>query len=147
MTVSASKTSLSGHITVPGSKSHTIRALILATLAEGVSEIKKNCAKVAKAGLCAEVTEIDVKLGIGEVKKFAPESAAFAKQGERYREIVSAFLSARNAGLDLQAFNWWGLTDAYTWLTDFHSEANFPLLFDRCNKAKPAYTGVMEALR
>ena len=113
----------------------------------GVSEIKKNCAKVAKAGLCAEVTEIDVKLGLGEVKKFASESAAFAKQGERYREIVSAFLSARDAGLDLRAFCWWGLTDAYTWLTDFHSEANFPLLFDRCNKAKPAYTGVMEALR
>ncbi|MCR5723856.1 MAG: 3-phosphoshikimate 1-carboxyvinyltransferase [Treponema sp.] len=40
MTVSSSKTSLSGRITVPGSKSHTIRALLLASLADGVSEIK-----------------------------------------------------------------------------------------------------------
>lgn len=35
----AKKQSLAGHISVPGSKSHTIRALILATLAEGRSVI------------------------------------------------------------------------------------------------------------
>lgn len=40
MNITASNHSLSGKITVPGSKSHTIRALILATLADGVSEIK-----------------------------------------------------------------------------------------------------------
>ncbi len=40
MNITASNHSLSGNITVPGSKSHTIRALILATLADGISEIK-----------------------------------------------------------------------------------------------------------
>ena len=35
----AKKSVLSGHITVPGSKSHTIRALILAAMAEGTSHI------------------------------------------------------------------------------------------------------------
>ena len=35
----AKKSVLSGHITVPGSKSHTIRALILAGMADGVSHI------------------------------------------------------------------------------------------------------------
>ena len=39
MKISAKKNNLSGHITVPGSKSHTIRALLLASLAEGVSKI------------------------------------------------------------------------------------------------------------
>lgn len=39
MNITASKSSLSGHIVVPGSKSHTIRALLLATLADGVSTI------------------------------------------------------------------------------------------------------------
>lgn len=34
------KSVLSGHVTVPGSKSHTIRALLLASLAEGVTTIK-----------------------------------------------------------------------------------------------------------
>ena len=32
----AKKSVLSGHITVPGSKSHTIRALILAAMAENI---------------------------------------------------------------------------------------------------------------
>ena len=40
MNIIASRSSLSGNITVPGSKSHTIRALLLATLAEGTSHIK-----------------------------------------------------------------------------------------------------------
>ncbi|MBR1536466.1 MAG: 3-phosphoshikimate 1-carboxyvinyltransferase [Treponema sp.] len=40
MNIIASKANLSGKITVPGSKSHTIRALLLATLAEGTSHIK-----------------------------------------------------------------------------------------------------------
>ncbi|MCR4823296.1 MAG: 3-phosphoshikimate 1-carboxyvinyltransferase, partial [Treponema sp.] len=40
MNIIASKSNLSGSVTVPGSKSHTIRALLLATLAEGTSHIK-----------------------------------------------------------------------------------------------------------
>ena len=39
MRITATSHSLAGHITVPGSKSHTIRELILATLAEGTSTI------------------------------------------------------------------------------------------------------------
>lgn len=39
MNICSRKHSLSGSITVPGSKSHTIRALILASLADGVSKI------------------------------------------------------------------------------------------------------------
>ena len=40
MKISSQKSSLSGHVSVPGSKSHTIRALILASLADGISHIK-----------------------------------------------------------------------------------------------------------
>ncbi|UKI56172.1 MAG: hypothetical protein L6V90_03080 [Treponema succinifaciens] len=40
MKIIAKKTSLNGHIQVPGSKSHTIRALLLASLAEGTSYIR-----------------------------------------------------------------------------------------------------------
>ncbi|MCR5252943.1 MAG: 3-phosphoshikimate 1-carboxyvinyltransferase [Treponema sp.] len=40
MKISSQKSSLSGSVSVPGSKSHTIRALILATLADGTSHIK-----------------------------------------------------------------------------------------------------------
>lgn len=40
MIIKSSKSSLAGHVTVPGSKSHTIRALILSCLSEGTSHIK-----------------------------------------------------------------------------------------------------------
>ena len=54
MKILAKKTSLSGNIVVPGSKSHTIRALILASLAEGVSHISNplpsaDCLSASKA--------------------------------------------------------------------------------------------------
>ena len=54
MKILAKKNLLSGNIVVPGSKSHTIRALILASLAEGVSHISNplpsaDCLSASKA--------------------------------------------------------------------------------------------------
>ncbi len=54
MKINAFKNSLSGHIQVPGSKSHTIRALLLASLAEGTSHISNplpsaDCLSTSKA--------------------------------------------------------------------------------------------------
>ena len=54
MKIKTTKTNLSEHITVPGSKSHTIRALLLASLAEGVSKIHNplpsaDCLSTSKA--------------------------------------------------------------------------------------------------
>lgn len=54
MKIKTTKTNLSGHITVPGSKSHTIRALLLASLADGVSKIHNplpsaDCLSTSKA--------------------------------------------------------------------------------------------------
>ena len=40
MNITSKKSRLSGSVVVPGSKSHTIRALILATIADGTSHIK-----------------------------------------------------------------------------------------------------------
>lgn len=54
MDLTCKKSVLNGHVTVPGSKSHTIRALLLAALAEGVTEIKNplpsaDCISAARA--------------------------------------------------------------------------------------------------
>lgn len=54
MKIQAQKSKLAGTITVPGSKSHTIRALILATMADGVSHISNplpsnDCLSTVKA--------------------------------------------------------------------------------------------------
>ena len=54
MKIQAKAAKLSGHIQVPGSKSHTIRALIFSSLAEGTSHIRNplggaDCVSSSKA--------------------------------------------------------------------------------------------------
>ena len=54
MNIIGKKSSLSGHIQVPGSKSHTIRALLFASLADGTSQIQnplggEDCLSAASA--------------------------------------------------------------------------------------------------
>ena len=113
----------------------------------GVNDIKKNCAAVADKGLSAQVTEIDIALGESEVKGYGSQRMAFKMQRQRYAEVIGAFLAAKTAGLDLTNITWWGLTDSYTWLTSQYGEPEYPLLFDSANKAKPAFYGVLDALK
>ena len=112
----------------------------------GTNHIKDNCARVAAAGLQAEITEIDIAFGASDVAKYSSEFEAFYAQRLRYKEVITAFLEAKEAGLDIKNMTWWGLTDGYTWLTGQYNEAQFPLLFDVNNKAKPAFYGVLDAL-
>lgn len=68
MKIIAKKTKLSGNIVVPGSKSHTIRALILATLADGTSRIKNPLPSADCLSTAAAVpligSEVDLSLGV-----------------------------------------------------------------------------------
>jgi 3-phosphoshikimate 1-carboxyvinyltransferase len=68
MKITASHTELSGTIQVPGSKSHTIRALLLASLAEGTSHISNplpsaDCLSTSRA---VPLIGAKVDLGAGE---------------------------------------------------------------------------------
>ena len=68
MYIVSKKSKLSGRICVPGSKSHTIRALILATLAEGTSRIKNPLPSADCLSTAAAVpligAEVDLSLGV-----------------------------------------------------------------------------------
>lgn len=65
----AKKSLLGGHITVPGSKSHTIRALILAAMAEGTSHISNPLPSNDCLSTAAAVRKVgaDVDFGDGSV--------------------------------------------------------------------------------
>lgn len=62
----------------------------------------------------------------------------------RYREIFEALL--KPPGVTMITF--WGPDDAHSWLNDFpvKHRTNYPLLFDRQSKPKPAMFAVAEAL-
>ena len=75
MKVVAKKSVLAGHIIVPGSKSHTIRSLILAGMADGISHIynpleSNDCLSTVEAlrQIGAEVTFGDEKQSVWTVK-------------------------------------------------------------------------------
>ena len=58
--------------------------------------------------------------------------------GSDHEEAVRAYSTAH--------ISWWGLTDAYSWISAFYGERSFPLLFDRQNRHKPAFDAVLRAL-
>ena len=61
----AKKSVLSGHITVPGSKSHTIRALILAAMADGTSHISNPLPSNDCLSTAAAVRKVGAEVDFG----------------------------------------------------------------------------------
>ena len=62
----AKKSVLAGHITVPGSKSHTIRALILAAMADGTSHISNPLPSNDCLSTAAAVRKVGAEVDFGE---------------------------------------------------------------------------------
>lgn len=85
-------------------------------------------------GIQVHVTEMDVYIPPG------PDLPQKLK--EIYKGVLSTCLQFANC----TALTTWGITDKYGLIRDAHSDAA-PLLFDDHYQPKPAYYGVMEALK
>lgn len=94
-----------------------------------LDEFKDFLASAKKAGVKVHVTEMDVKQGPTD----SPEASA--KQKEIFYNVVHTCLLDSNC----IGFMTWGIADRY-------SEAK-PVLFDDDYKKKPAYYGVLQALK
>ncbi len=70
----AKKSVLSGHITVPGSKSHTIRALILAAMAEGTSHISNPLPSNDCLSTAAAVRKVGAEVDFGDDGSGSPKA-------------------------------------------------------------------------
>jgi endo-1,4-beta-xylanase len=100
--------------------------------------VHDNVARLAALGLAVEITEMDVRL-----QSLAGDRARrLAIQRGVYRDIVSACLT----GSRCRAVTFWGITDRYSWI-DARWGADHPLLFDEDYRPKPAYLGVLDAIR
>ena len=62
----------------------------------------------------------------------------------RYAELFAVFIEHRNA---IGRITFWGVTDGDSWLNNFPTpgRTNYPLLFDRQRKPKPAFDAVVKA--
>jgi 3-phosphoshikimate 1-carboxyvinyltransferase len=83
MNITASRTTLSGSIQVPGSKSHTIRALLLASLAEGTSHISNPLPSADCLSTAHAVPLIGAKVDLGTgADKQSGEKVSLSKAGD-----------------------------------------------------------------
>jgi endo-1,4-beta-xylanase len=127
--------------------------------------IDATLAAIAGAGFKAMFTELDVdvlprdpdqwgadlakKAKIKAATNLYPNGLPAEKQEElarRYADIFALALKHRNA---VSRITFWGVTDAGSWLNDFPipGRINYPLLWDRDAKPKPAFDAVVKVLR
>jgi len=66
--------------------------------------------------------------------------AALAK---RYADLFEVFVKHRQ---NIGRVTFWGVTDGDSWLNNFptRGRTNYPLLFDRQGKPKPAFDAVLQ---
>ena len=96
--------------------------------------IAANMRRLAGLGLTIHISEMDVRIaglpGTEQMRLDAQKAA--------FHDIVRVCVLEPRC----EAITFWGFTDAHTWLT-----GDTPLLFNQQYAAKPAYTGVLDALR
>lgn len=98
------------------------------------ADIAMNMRRLASLGLIVHISEMDVRIN----NLSGSEQARLELQRTTYRDVVRVCVAEPRC----EAITFWGFTDAHTWLT-----GDRPLLFDAAYQPKPAYYGVLDALR
>ena len=127
---------LGGHVDVVGCELH----LEAQQLHPGyVDEFKYFLEQARKTGVTVQVTEMDVYQG---------PAGAFQDPYENQKQIFYNIAHACLKDSNCTTFTVWGLYDSASWLHEAKglTDAN-PVLFDSNYKKKPAYYGVLEALK
>lgn len=125
-------------------------------------ELETTIASVQKLGLKVVVSELDIDVVLrskwwAENGKYREELARYdpyrdgcppeilERQAEQYGKLFSIF---RKYPGTVTRVSFWNLHDGQSWLNYFPwRRVNYPLLFDRQQKEKPAFRAVIEALR
>jgi endo-1,4-beta-xylanase len=97
-------------------------------------DITANIRRLAALGLIVHLSEMDVRINNAP----GSEQARLELQRTTYGDVVRVCMAERRC----EAITFWGFTDAHTWLS-----GDRPLLFDTQYIPKPAYYGVLDALR
>jgi endo-1,4-beta-xylanase len=119
-----------------GLQSHVLLAL------PSVASLEAYMHRIAELGLFVEITELDVR-----VRLFSDDPDPYAAQGRYFRDLATA--CAKQPAC--RGITVWGISDRFTWIDEEPPfrwmKPNDPLLFDQDLRRKPAYLGLVEALR
>lgn len=102
------------------------------------ADIARNVARLAALGLRVNISEMDVRVA----RVAGDRTARLAEQRRVYHDVVAVCLAEPRC----DAVTFWGFTDRHSWIDAFFGPDD-PLLFDDAYGAKPAYQGVLDALR
>jgi endo-1,4-beta-xylanase len=98
------------------------------------ASIASNIRRLADLGLTVHISEMDVRVnGVS-----GSQQTHLDVQRTTYYDVVRVCVLEPRC----EAVTFWGFTDAHTWIS-----GDSPLLFDAQYSPKPAYTGVLDALR
>jgi endo-1,4-beta-xylanase len=109
-----------------------------------ISELDINILPLPGHGPTADVTlKLAQDPALNPYAKGLPEEAQ-QKIADRYQALFQVFAKHR---ADLQRVTFWGISDGDSWLNDWPiaGRTNYPLLFDRNGKTKPAFDTVIRA--
>jgi endo-1,4-beta-xylanase len=98
------------------------------------ASIAANMRRLASLGLLVNISEMDVRVN-GVAGSLASRLDA---QRSAYHAVVGLCVAEPRC----HAITFWGFTDAHTWIS-----GDSPLLYDEQYAPKPAYYGVLDALR
>jgi endo-1,4-beta-xylanase len=126
------------------------------------AEVEESIKQYAALGLKVMITELDIGVlptryrgadvsrgggrttgrgsAMNPYTEGLPEAAA-QKHAERYRKAFAMFLRHRDS---IERVTLWGTQDGHSWLNNFpvRGRTDYPLLFDRQGKPKPAFFAV-----
>ncbi len=135
--------------------------LIFPTLAQQERAINE----FAKLGIKVNITELDVSvlpdpagftgaevtLNFSMKEKLDPYKMGLPDEmqkilAKRYADLFTIFLKHHK---NIERITFWNVTDSDSWLNNFpiRGRTNYPLLFDRQGKTKPAFDAVIQTVR
>ena len=103
-----------------------------------LADIARNMRRLAELGLVVNISEMDVRVA----RLPGTPASRLDDQRRVYHDVVAVCVAEPRC----HAITFWGFTDRYSWIDAFFGPDD-PLLFDESYRAKPAYSGVMDALR
>ncbi len=130
-----------------------------------LAQQEKAISEIAKLGVKVNITELDVSVlpdpqgftgaevttdfamqaKLDPYKKGLPDDIQ-QKLAERYADLFGVFIKHRR---DISRITFWNVTDGDSWLNNFpvRGRTNYPLLFDRAGKTKPAFDAVIQSVK
>lgn len=125
---------------------HGIGLQMHLTIKNDRAGIERALEKLAATGLKIRISEMDVRVNPWNIFGYQPTEADLIAQRDLYRFAIGAYFrlvpAAQRAGI-----TFWDPSDQYSWIIINQNKEDAPTLFDKNYKKKPAYYGVVVALR